>query len=337
MQIVVGCDFNVDKMAWVIGIKRGDVLNIVDEVIGMNTNTYRQVEALTNRLRDIVHAVDPFRRVDDIIQSTIVYTDAAGKNRTTSANESDIQILRAAGFDGLVVDEAHMGIKNENAERNKVVTQWNPDMKLLMLMTGTPIVTGPSDIVEYVKTLSKGEVWNGMTTKRFTDEYLEASPIPSELGLIGAAPKLKVKSHKEAELAAIVASWIHVAMPKDVKGKTLPSVRIEENKHAHMKGTQALLYAYFMASASDEDKARLAAGGLDDEEVQKDKDSEQDKSRTAIAKKIVVFGDNDLSFTGQAKAYELAHRLTVKNGLDVDVEIPTAPGTDWNDVLLQRG
>jgi putative DNA primase/helicase len=57
----------------------------------------------------------------------------------------------------------------------------------------------------------------------------------------------------------------------------------------------------------------------------------------AIAKKIVVFGDNDLSFTGQAKAYELAHRLTVKNGLEVDVEIPAAPGTDWNDVLLQRG
>lgn len=57
----------------------------------------------------------------------------------------------------------------------------------------------------------------------------------------------------------------------------------------------------------------------------------------AIAKKIVVFGDNDLSFTGQAKAYELAQRLSVKSGLEVNVEIPTAPGTDWNDVLLQRG
>ena len=57
----------------------------------------------------------------------------------------------------------------------------------------------------------------------------------------------------------------------------------------------------------------------------------------AIAKKIVVFGDNDLSFTGQAKAYELAQRLSVKRCLEVDVEIPTAPGTDWNDVLLQRG
>lgn len=99
MQIVVGCDFNVDKMSWVIGIVRGDVLNIVDEVIGMNTNTYRQVEALTDRLRDMVHAVDPFRAVSDIVRDVIVYTDAAGKNRTTSANESDIQILRAAGFD----------------------------------------------------------------------------------------------------------------------------------------------------------------------------------------------------------------------------------------------
>ncbi len=57
----------------------------------------------------------------------------------------------------------------------------------------------------------------------------------------------------------------------------------------------------------------------------------------AIAKKVVIFGDNDLSFTGQAKAYELANRLAVRNGIEVVVEIPTVAGTDWNDVLMQRG
>ena len=53
----------------------------------------------------------------------------------------------------------------------------------------------------------------------------------------------------------------------------------------------------------------------------------------AIAKKIVIFGDNDASFTGQHKAYELANRLAVRAKLDVDVSIPPDVGQDWADVL----
>jgi len=46
---------------------------------------------------------------------------------------------------------------------------------------------------------------------------------------------------------------------------------------------------------------------------------------------VVICGDNDISFTGQAAAYELAHRLKTKF-FDVEVQIPSIPGEDWADV-----
>lgn len=46
---------------------------------------------------------------------------------------------------------------------------------------------------------------------------------------------------------------------------------------------------------------------------------------------VVVFGDHDPKHGGQAAAYALAHRLSVK-GVEVQVKIPEQPGTDWADV-----
>lgn len=51
----------------------------------------------------------------------------------------------------------------------------------------------------------------------------------------------------------------------------------------------------------------------------------------AQAKHILVCGDNDENFTGQAATYALARRLR-SEGLDVEIRIPDAPGTDWCDV-----
>jgi putative DNA primase/helicase len=55
-----------------------------------------------------------------------------------------------------------------------------------------------------------------------------------------------------------------------------------------------------------------------------------------VAHEIVVFGDNDTNYTGQAKAYELANRLEVQFKRRVKVMIPQKVGTDWNDFYLAR-
>ncbi|KQT17708.1 P4 alpha zinc-binding domain protein [Methylobacterium sp. Leaf399] len=49
---------------------------------------------------------------------------------------------------------------------------------------------------------------------------------------------------------------------------------------------------------------------------------------------VIVFGDADVGFAGQAAAYGLAHRLSSKIAR-VRVELPRSAGADWNDVLRE--
>jgi putative DNA primase/helicase len=53
---------------------------------------------------------------------------------------------------------------------------------------------------------------------------------------------------------------------------------------------------------------------------------------------VIIFGDNDPRFGGQAAATALAHRLACIKGhpVSVRIEVPPEVGTDWNDVLLDR-
>jgi len=52
----------------------------------------------------------------------------------------------------------------------------------------------------------------------------------------------------------------------------------------------------------------------------------------AEVKKVVIYGDNDANYTGQAAAYKLANRLSLA-GLSVSVHIPETVGEDWCDVI----
>ena len=52
-------------------------------------------------------------------------------------------------------------------------------------------------------------------------------------------------------------------------------------------------------------------------------------------KRVWIFGDYDSNYTGHARAYELAHKLSMR-GFDVKIAFPDAPDTDFNDVLQAR-
>lgn len=47
-------------------------------------------------------------------------------------------------------------------------------------------------------------------------------------------------------------------------------------------------------------------------------------------RRVLIFGDSDESYTGQAAAYECARRL-VSKGLSVEVKLPPGLGMDWAD------
>ena len=52
-------------------------------------------------------------------------------------------------------------------------------------------------------------------------------------------------------------------------------------------------------------------------------------------KRVVVFGDNDPKFAGQAAAYRIAHKLAC-SGISVEVRIPDVVGKDWADEWHRR-
>lgn len=51
-------------------------------------------------------------------------------------------------------------------------------------------------------------------------------------------------------------------------------------------------------------------------------------------REVIVFGDNDDNFVGQAAAYALAKRIARTKTIQVSVKIPDQSGFDWLDVLI---
>jgi putative DNA primase/helicase len=55
----------------------------------------------------------------------------------------------------------------------------------------------------------------------------------------------------------------------------------------------------------------------------------------AGTERLIIFGDNDANGAGQRAAYALAARLAPR--MSIEVQIPEATDTDWDDVLLSGG
>lgn len=52
--------------------------------------------------------------------------------------------------------------------------------------------------------------------------------------------------------------------------------------------------------------------------------------------RVVIMSDNDRTYVGQSAAYDLAHRLVVRNKIQADVFVPKKTGQDWLDVYLEE-
>ena len=167
--------------------------------------------------------------------------------------------LKAIGFDGLIIDEAHLGLKASGNRRLKKVQEMNKDLKMLLMLTGTAMTLDPSDIVEYGKLLSKGAIWSDMDQREFARQNLETSDSAVGLGLEGSGPKTQIKNSKRGEIAALLSPMVDVARTKDIKGKVLPSTRFGEDHHEQMRGLQADLYNLFLAIGGADASGAVAA------------------------------------------------------------------------------
>lgn len=87
LPLLIGCDFNVDPMAWCIGQVHGRELHIFDEIFIRNTNTEETLRELGKKYGE--HKA-----------GARFFGDATGKARKTSASMSDyIQIRNFKGIE----------------------------------------------------------------------------------------------------------------------------------------------------------------------------------------------------------------------------------------------
>jgi hypothetical protein len=83
-ELHIGMDFNVDPMTAVVGVKAGDQLHIVDEIVLPDSHTQEMASEIARRY--------PKHKI-------IMYPDPSGRARKTSARgKTDFSLLTDAGF-----------------------------------------------------------------------------------------------------------------------------------------------------------------------------------------------------------------------------------------------
>jgi len=85
IQVHVGMDFNIDPMTAVLCEVEGDTVRQFDEVYMRHSNTYEMVKHLIE-----VKGLNPAR--------CTIYPDSTGGAESSNATESDLRILKNAGF-----------------------------------------------------------------------------------------------------------------------------------------------------------------------------------------------------------------------------------------------
>ena len=93
------CDFNIDPCVWLVAQHRGGMIYVADEIVLRDTDTPEMIGAF-------------MEKYGRWLGNTIVFGDAAGKTRTTTASKSDYELMRAAGFRSFCVPRANPAVKD---------------------------------------------------------------------------------------------------------------------------------------------------------------------------------------------------------------------------------
>ncbi|WAL81489.1 terminase [Pandoraea sp. XJJ-1] len=115
-ELHIGMDFNVGKMAGIVHVVRGDLPRAVDELVDV-FDTPAIIEKIAQRYAG--HRI-------------VVYPDASGDNRKTSnASQSDIALLKKAGFT-VVVNATNPAVKDRINSMNAMLCNTYGERRLLV-------------------------------------------------------------------------------------------------------------------------------------------------------------------------------------------------------------
>lgn len=116
----IGMDFNVSKMAAVVFVIRDGLPRALDEFTEI-FDTPAMIEKIKERYK-----------ADGQSHAITVYPDASGQNRKSSnASESDLSLLRAAGFT-VVVDHSNPSVKDRVNSLNAMLCNTYGERRLLV-------------------------------------------------------------------------------------------------------------------------------------------------------------------------------------------------------------
>lgn len=114
--LLIGMDFNVNKMCAVVCVKEGRELWAVDEIVLENSNTREMAQEIKGRYPD---------------RQKIIYPDPSGSRRQASAVNSDHQILRQNGFT-VQTKRSHPAVKDRVNEVNAMLCNAKGERRLLI-------------------------------------------------------------------------------------------------------------------------------------------------------------------------------------------------------------
>lgn len=118
LPIIVGQDFNIDPMSSVImQVQENGEIWVVDEIILKGSNTQETADELA-------------RRYHRQMNSLTIYPDPAGNNRSHGRGESDLDILRQAGFKRIIFKRKHPAVADRVNSVNRLLMSADGQIKL---------------------------------------------------------------------------------------------------------------------------------------------------------------------------------------------------------------